>query len=112
MMVYRDKALEALGEQPILESQEMILYQRESTPLTDETSAVPLDQLLTALTESQKRLLALLEAVSHDRLAASADAEDKRTIGDRIEFLHWHETYHVGQLEILRQLTGKNDAII
>jgi hypothetical protein len=26
--------------------------------------------------------------------------------------LHWHETYHVGQLELLRQLAGTDDAII
>ena len=25
---------------------------------------------------------------------------------------HWHETYHTGQLELLRQLAGTDDAIV
>jgi hypothetical protein len=27
-------------------------------------------------------------------------------------FLYFHETYHVGQTELLRQLAGKNDQVI
>jgi hypothetical protein len=45
-------------------------------------------------------------------LEAIADEENRRTLGERLEFIHWHETYPVGQLEILRQLAGMNDAII
>jgi hypothetical protein len=45
-------------------------------------------------------------------LEAVADEENRRTVGERIEFMQWRETYHVGQLEILRQLAGVNDAII
>jgi hypothetical protein len=33
-------------------------------------------------------------------------------LGDEIEGLAWHETYHLGQLELLRQLAGKNDQVI
>ena len=37
---------------------------------------------------------------------------DDETLADWVAFLHWHETYHVGQLELLRQLAGTNDKII
>ena len=39
-------------------------------------------------------------------------ARGETTLGERLVFLHWHETYHVGQLELLRQLAGTNDAVI
>jgi hypothetical protein len=37
---------------------------------------------------------------------------DDQTVGKQITFLQWHETYHLGQLEPLRQLAGKNDKVI
>ena len=32
--------------------------------------------------------------------------------GEGTVFLHFHYTYHVGQLEVLRQLAGKTDKLI
>jgi len=34
------------------------------------------------------------------------------TVGEWLNFLLWHETYHVGTTEQLRQLAGKNDKVI
>jgi hypothetical protein len=112
LLVYRDKALELLGESPILSESQVRRYQRGSETLTDGEAALALDTLLAVLRQSHERLVAVLGNVAADRLEAIADEENRRTVGERIEFMHWHETYHVGQLEILRQLAGKNDAII
>jgi len=112
LLIYRDKALELLNETPILNEGQVQLYQRGSEALTDGAAALPLDTLLAALTQSHERLVAALGNVAPGRLEAIADDENRRTLGERIEFMHWHETYHVGQLEILRQLAGVNDAII
>jgi len=112
LLAYRDKVLELLGEPPILSESETQRYQRGSQALTGGESALPLDTLLAALKQSHERLVAALGNVAADRLEAIADEENRRTLGERIEFMQWHETYHIGQLEILRQLTGKNDAII
>jgi len=38
--------------------------------------------------------------------------DSDRTIAERLRFLMWHETYHVGQTEYLRQLAGKGDKVI
>jgi uncharacterized damage-inducible protein DinB len=38
--------------------------------------------------------------------------ERKTTVGQRAFFLYFHETYHVGQTELFRQLAGKNDKVI
>lgn len=112
IMVYRDKVLELLGETPILSDSQTQLYRRGSEALTDGEAAVPLEKLLEALKQSGERLVAALGNVTAGRLEAIADEENQRSVGERIEFMQWHETYHVGQLEILRQLAGKNDAII
>jgi uncharacterized damage-inducible protein DinB len=34
------------------------------------------------------------------------------TVGEQLAFLHFHEAYHTGQTEMLRQLAGKNDKVI
>jgi hypothetical protein len=34
------------------------------------------------------------------------------TVGQRVLGLYFHETYHVGQLELLRQLAGTGDKVI
>jgi uncharacterized damage-inducible protein DinB len=112
ILVYRDKVLELLGETPILSDSQPQLYRRGSEALTDGEAAVPLEKLLEALKQSGERLVAALGNVTAGRLEAIADEENQRSVGERIEFMQWHETYHVGQLEILRQLAGKNDAII
>ena len=55
------------------------------------------------------------------RLSASSDedmlrpiqvGQQTRTVAERLFFLYFHETYHTGQTELLRQLTGKNDKVI
>ena len=36
----------------------------------------------------------------------------ERTRLQRLQSLLWHETYHVGQLELLRQLAGTDDKVL
>ena len=112
LMVYRDKVLELLGEASILSESETRLCKRESTPITDSDSSVKLENLLRGLEQSQERILAGLKIVTPDTMDERVDEGKEQTVRERIEFLQWHETYHVGQLEILRQLAGKNDSII
>jgi hypothetical protein len=112
LLHYRDNVLRLLGDQPTMSDEDMLIYKRESEPLTDGDKAIPLLTLLKALDESYDLVVAALQRASPDALAAIFDEENGQTVADRIEFIQWHETYHVGQLEILRQLAGTNDAII
>ena len=84
-------------------------YIRNSEPITSEENALPLEQLLDHLEKSQERILAGLHRVSAERMETIVDDQ---TVGEQITFLQWHETYHLGQLEPLRQLAGKNDKVI
>jgi uncharacterized damage-inducible protein DinB len=105
----RGSVLTLLGEDAPWTTEESDRYIRNSEPVTNEKDALPLERLLNALEESQARILSGLREVSAEKLATVNDDE---TVAERIAFLQWHETYHVGQLEPLRQLAGKNDKVI
>ena len=105
----RGSVLTLLGEDAPWTTEESDRYIRNSEPVTNEKDALSLERLLNGLEGSQARILSGLEKVSAEKLAAMNDDE---TVAEQIAFLQWHETYHVGQLEPLRQLAGKNDKVI
>lgn len=109
ILVGRDRALSLLGKKPVLTMDERALYETGSEALNPE-AAVRLDYLLEAIGKSQKRLEEGLASITVEQLAAIYDEERKQTVGDRLNGLHWHETYHVGQLEILRQVSSEREA--
>jgi uncharacterized damage-inducible protein DinB len=111
VIVSRDEALTILGEDLPWDESVAARYQRSSDPITSAEQALPLSQLRALLDESQSRMLAGLARLSPER-TEGREGEDTDTIGERLTFANWHETYHVGQLELLRQLAGKNDKII
>jgi hypothetical protein len=112
IVAHRDKMAAVLDLEPTLSPAEAEPYRRGSVPLVDAKSAVPLPRLLEAADTALRCLLQTLEVVPDSQLEAFYDPERGHTVIDRVGFLVWHETYHVGQLEILRQLAGKDDAII
>ena len=109
----RDSVLEALGEQPVM-STAGVRYKRESEAVTAAGEGVlPLEELLARLDRSQERLAAALSRTDEEALARDFRSGERRlTVAQRVFFLYFHETYHVGQTELLRQLAGKNDKVI
>jgi hypothetical protein len=108
----RDKMLALMGREPVLKEGEYEAYRRGAGPILSEEGAVSLQALLEALAQLAERLEAGLERCSPGALAEVVDEKHGFTLGDRLGFLLWHETYHLGQLEYLRQLAGKDDSII
>lgn len=108
----RDQVLVLLGEEPRFSDEEVARYKRGSDPVEGVETAVHSQRLLDAVQSSQSIIEAALNKIDPEALAALYDAENKLTVAERIDGLHWHETYHVGQLEILRQLAGTNDRIV
>jgi uncharacterized damage-inducible protein DinB len=108
----RDQVLNLLGQQPIFTQAEVDRYKTGSAPVLDGETAVHSDKLLAAIQESQIRIEAGLNTVSAEKLAEIFNEEHNQTVADRIAGLHWHETYHTGQLELLRQLAGTDDRIL
>lgn len=109
----RDDVLEALGEGPAMGAAGA-RYQRESDAVTAAGEGVLLlEELLARLDESQACIAAALERMDAESLAREIVAgERKTTVAKVVFFLYFHETYHVGQTELLRQLAGRNDKVI
>ena len=107
--VYRDNMLKALGESPIMSEADTALYDHGSEPITDGSTAIDFKRLMADLKTAQAQLENALNSVSEAHLNR---VEQDRTIRDQLIFYVWHETYHTGQTEYLRQLTGVNDKVI
>jgi hypothetical protein len=114
----RDGVLEVLGE-PSVSGAVVERYQRGSEPVAGTEAAVggegvlPLAQLLELLERSQERLEVALSHMDLNALARTSAGDARgRSIGQRLFFLYFHETYHVGQTELFRQIAGKDDKLI
>ncbi len=111
--VHRDYVLEALGEEKVLGEAPIARYDRGSAPILGEGEGVlPLATLLAAIDQSQVNIAAALTRLSPAELEKEAPKSEPRTVAEMASFLYWHETYHTGQTELLRQLAGTDDRIM
>ena len=108
----RDNVLSALGQEKVLSEDYAALYRRGSEPVAEGEEAASLQKLMEILKTQEESLASSLVEAPVDLLDQVVDEERGWKLIDRIEFLLWHETYHVGQLEYLRQLAGTDDSII
>lgn len=106
--------LNLLGGQPPLEPTSVERYRRESNPVQAEGEGVlSLAQLLDGHDQVFAALSVRLGEMNEDDFLREIQLGERRmTVGWRVLFLHFHYTYHIGQLELLRQLAGKTDKII
>ncbi len=103
----RNEALSYLDAEPVWGAAELARYRTGSPPIKEADQALPLERLLSDFEESQRRILAALESISSEDLAAVVDTRfGERPVGQHIAGLHWHETYHTGQLELLKALAA------
>ncbi|MEX2424971.1 MAG: DinB family protein [Acidimicrobiia bacterium] len=110
LVVHRDKILAALGAEGVLDSTTFARYTNESDPVrADGPDIRQLPELLTALDETQQRLAT---AIPDADMEAPFDHERFKTVGARVRFYYFHDTYHTGQTELLRSLAGRTDKVI
>lgn len=112
IIVSREDVLSWMGVERIYTEEETARYQYDSDPITsaDDPAALHLDRLLADLKRTEQQLADAFEEISEAQL----EEKDERgqTLAYRILFMAWHEGYHAGQTEYLRQLAGKDDKII
>ncbi|HVR32778.1 MAG TPA: DinB family protein [Acidimicrobiia bacterium] len=110
IVVHRDKVLAALGGTGVLDEATLARYNNESDPVTGDGPDVrSLADLLTALDESQQRLAQVAPTAD---MEAAFDHERFKTVGARVRFYYFHDTYHTGQTELLRALAGRTEKVI
>lgn len=113
LAVHRDYVLDMLGQETLLDARASDRYKRESPPiLGPDPEALPLATLLTALGQGQERIDAALPQLTADELAREVTFNRPMPLGEALFFLYFHDTYHTGQAEPLRQLAGKNDSVL
>jgi hypothetical protein len=109
----RNFVLRLLGKEPVFNRSETERYERGSDPVTVFTDGLPFNQLIAKLEISQQLIEEGLKTITPERLSEMAEAGTRKDqVGALIATIHWHETYHTGQFELLRQLAGKNDKVI
>ena len=111
----RRTVLKLLGDEQTLAEALIARYEYGSEPVTAEGEGVlPLEQLLSLLELAQAQIAKLLEAISDEEIARPlvVFGTRERTLGEWLFFFYFHDCYHTGQAEILRQAAGKNDKII
>ncbi len=112
--IIRNAILHFLGEEAILSEAHARRHGYNSEPVCGDTGDIlTLEQLLTVLEQSQSALTASLDMITAEVLAREEQSFlGTTTLGQLIFFLYWHESYHAGQPEYLRQLAGKDDKVI
>ncbi len=114
MAANRNTMLRFLGEGTILSEAHVKRYEFNSEPVCgDAGDILTLEQLLMVLEQGQSALTAKLQKMTVEELAREVQSFLGTTsLGQLIFYLYWHESYHTGQTEALRQLAGKNDKVI
>src|SRR5262249_19040078 len=107
----RRAALRAFG-QPVEEQpweQDFAMGQRP-TPQSDDIAPA---QLREAFFKNGAALRTFLEGLTPERAAESCKAlpDGSDTLAGAAHFLHFHETYHLGQIGLLRRISGKNGVV-
>ena len=113
ILVGRNTALKLLASEPVWDDSVDHLYKTGADPITLAEQARPFDVLIAELTESQQRIEAALTQTSIQTLSQDGITDRGiKLVGEHLAGLHWHETYHTGQFELLRQLAGRTESIL
>lgn len=112
ILAYRNTALELLGEDRFWTDEEAKRYYYDSEPVTseDDPDIYDFDMMMELLETTTEQIVAAIDAAPDDLLAETN--EKGSTVQDRLAFNGWHEGYHAGQTEYLRQLAGVDDKVI
>jgi uncharacterized damage-inducible protein DinB len=110
-----DVALPILGQESVFPKGTLERYARRSAPIEDGSQARDFAELVAAWTTAAERWdagLAGLSAEGLDRPAPFSPGNDpNETVRSLLSLMNFHQSYHVGQLGLLRRLIGKEGAI-
>jgi len=114
MAASRQSVLKLLGEESLMSEEEIHRYTIEAEPiLKDGDDVLKMEAIMNVMEESQGMFEERISGMTSEDLDKEiGEDEEKVTLGMRIEFLSWHEAYHTGQTEYLRQLAGTDDKVI
>jgi hypothetical protein len=105
IIVSRNRVLKLLEVIPVWSADEINLYDTGSKPITGDEQGIKFENLLATLDLAQDRIQTALGEIGSDQLDLVVEtSRGIRPVGKHIAGLNWHETYHIGQLELLREI--------
>jgi len=112
----RNTVLTLVGAPPIANSEAASRYRRGSAPLKSRDEVPDLGTLRGWLSDSQHQLIPALAVISEEALSRPVPEALRRppltgSVGEALARLAYHESYHNGQIGLLRRLAGKSGAI-
>ncbi len=107
LVAARDDMLATLGAERVRSADVDNAFDFGSKPPSPE-EAWPLAQHLADYLTAHDRLLAALEAATDEQLA---QPRGDNTLGYELNFMLWHEAYHVGQATLYRRKAGLKSPI-
>lgn len=111
VLFYRGTMLKLAGAEPLWDAERSKPYLYGSAAMQADDDAVELDVILADLRRSQERLATALAALGEAQLnTPGCDYGDD--LRECLLELVWHDGYHAGQTEYLRQVTGVNDQVM
>ena len=101
----RSHALEVVGAEHAWQDDVRKLYNTGTENIKPDDESLHVDVLLKYLDESVELLKAALENVGDEYLLEHfTNYRGEKTREEHLSGFNWHETYHIGQLEIFRAL--------
>jgi uncharacterized damage-inducible protein DinB len=101
----RSHALEVVSAEHAWQEDVCKLYATGTENIKPDGESMQVNVLLKHLDESVELLKAALENVSEEYLSANfTNYRGEKTREAHLSGFHWHETYHIGQLEIFKAL--------
>ena len=105
----RSHVLETVGAAHDWQEDVRALYHQDMPAVTPESPSIQLETLRAHLDESVDLLKAALENVSEDWLKEiHSNYRGEKTRYFHVTSFHWHESFHLGQLEILKAFIEAN----
>lgn len=106
ILVYRNRMMKILGQPLVFDEVTAARYVRDSKPVLGDESGIGIfEDMRHTLEDSQDKLAAALRTLSPDDAQRMwTFGEFNMTAAEWMLFLLRHEAYHIGNLEILRQV--------
>ena len=99
----RNSSLLCLGRPVVWPEAVLAQYRTGSEPIRSQDKARPFSQLVNDLDETLKRLeIGLADSSMNDLNLEFENDRGRKKVIDHLKGFHWHETFHLGQLELLR----------
>lgn len=105
----RNRLLPMIGAQMIWAPEHAFLYSGRDEAQWSTTKAFHLDAIKTDLARSQQMLMHALDHIPQQALLTPTDTG--QPLGEVVGFFHFHESYHGGQVAMLRRIMGREGVI-